>query len=173
MVSSKRALYRELFANSHEWLEGTMADVTPEQAAWQPAGDAVPAGAHYAHHIIGEDFFIQNLFQGKPPLMASTFAGTAGFSEPMPMGPWADWARSVAIDVPAVKAYAQAVYAATDSYLAGITEEELNRDLDLSAMGMGTVKLSYLLNQILTDIALHCGEISCIKGLQGLKGYPF
>jgi hypothetical protein len=169
----KAELLRELFGVSHEWLEGTVADLTAEQAAWQPPGNAVPAGAHYVHHLLSEDFFVNHLFRGQAPLMASTFAGTAGFSEPMPMGPWADWARRVTVDLPAVRTYAQAVYASTDAYLSGLTVAEMDREVDMSAMGMGMVKVSYLIDQILTNAAAHCGEISCIKGLQGQKGYPF
>lgn len=173
MGNPKADLYRELFANSHAWLEGTVADLTPEQAAWQPPGNAVPAGAHYAHHLITEDFFTHQILQGQPPLMADSFAGKAGFSEPMPMGVWSDWARRVQIDLPAARAYAQAVYAATDSYLAGLIEDELSREIDLTAVGFGVVTVSYLVNQILTNTSAHCGEISCIKGLQDAKGYPF
>ena len=105
--------------------------------------------------------------------MATSFAGKSGFSEPPTPGVWTEWARRVVVDLPAARAYAQAVYAATDSYLAGLTDEELNRDLDLSAMGLGTMKVSYLINTMLIDTAAHCGEISCIKGLQGAKGYVF
>jgi len=173
MSNPTSELYRGLFKNCHEWLEGTSGDLTNEQAAWQPGGEVVPAGAHYVHHVGGEDFFVQNLFRGQPPLAATSFAGTAGFDEMMPMGPWQDWARRVTVDMPVAHAYAQAVYAATDAYLADLTAEELARELDLTAMGFGVTTVGYMLNAILIDGAAHCGEISCIKGLQGLQGYPF
>jgi hypothetical protein len=89
------------------------------------------------------------------------------------MGPWDDWARGVQIDLPTLRGYAQAVYANTDAYLANMTPEEWNRPLDLTAVGMGQSTVSELLTNILLDGAAHCGEISAVKGLQGLQGYPF
>lgn len=167
-------LYRELFANSHEWLEGTLAGLTPEQAAWQPPGRVVPAGAHYVHHVIGEDFMLNHLIQGKPPVLMSQFGGNAGFSEPPPMGDWSGWARSVQVDLSAARAYAQAVYASTDSFLAGLTPEDLAREYDFTPVGWpGSYTLGYLLKQLLADTTAHAGEISAIKGLQGAQGYPF
>ena len=29
-----------------------------------------------------------------------------------------------------------------------------------------------LLNALVVNAAMHTGEISCVKGIQGLKGYP-
>ena len=79
--------------------------------------------------------------------------------------------RDVRLDLPAARAYAQAVYAATDAYLAGLTAEDLDRDVDLFGM-------SQSLGAALGNFVIgHChdmmGEISCLKGLQGVRGYPF
>ena len=173
MSNPQADLYQTLFSTAHTWLDQTFADVTAEQAVWKPTGKVVPAGAHYAHHLTGEDFFVHQLFQGVAPLMASSHAGKIGTSEPPPQGDWSEWARTVQIDLPALRSYAQAVYADTDAFLSGLDADSLNREIDLSAMGMGLMKLSELLNIILLDTAMHCGEISAVKGLQGLKGYPF
>jgi len=34
-------------------------------------------------------------------------------------------------------------------------------------------QVEFLLNNLLYNAAAHCGEIACLKGLQGAKGYPF
>jgi hypothetical protein len=165
---------RSMFGIMHGWLEGTLQDVTTEQAHWQPSGRVVPAGAHYAHHVMGaEDVMLNMMIRGSTPLAMGEWEGRTGISEPMPMGAWDDWARRIQIDLPALRAYAQAVYANTDAYLATVTPEEWERPLDLTAVGMGHQTVGYLLTLILLDGGAHCGEISAVKGLQGLQGYPF
>jgi len=44
--------------------------------------------------------------------------------------------------------------------------------LDLSALGLGQQPVRFVLNALVVNAAMHCGEVSCLKGIQGLKGYP-
>lgn len=174
MSTTKIEVYRDLFANVHNWLEGTMGDVTPEQAHWQPPGRVVPIAGHYIHHLTAEDAIINFGLRGVTPLLMGEWASRRGYPEPMPFsGPWDNWARSLTVDLDAARVYAQAVYANTDSYLAGLDDDQLAVVVDYTAIGFGEQPLSYILNQVLTDGAAHCGEISCIKGLQQQQGYPF
>lgn len=146
------------FKNAHDVLEGTMEGLTSEQSHWTPPGVANPLGA---------------------PLLVSTWAGKVGVNElpPLPgpgvdgLPPWNEWARKVQVDAPAVRAYAQAVYAATDAYLSSLHDEALDQPLDLGSLGQYT--LGSFLSVMLSNVNWHTGEISCLKGLQGLKGYPF
>lgn len=165
---------RAMYAQMNEWLEGTLGDATADQLHWQPTGRVVPAGAHYAHHVMGaEDIVLNMLVRGTTPLAMGEWQDKTGLSEPPPMGPWDEWARRVQIDMPALRAYAQAVYANMDAYLAAMTMDEWNRELDLSAFGMPPAPVSIWVTNMLLDGAVHCGEISAVKGLQGLQGYPF
>ena len=174
MSTRQAEVYRSMFNTVHEWLEGTMEGMSPEQAMWQPPGLAVPAGAHYAHHMFSEDGVFNGAIRHAAPLFASDFAGKTGTSEPMPMGgPWDAWARSVQLDLPTLREYAKAVYESTDQYLAGLSDDDLAAEHDFSALGVGTQPLSFMMNIMVTNAAAHCGEMSCVKGLQGLKGYPF
>ncbi|MEZ4715757.1 MAG: hypothetical protein R2851_06670 [Caldilineaceae bacterium] len=84
-----------------------------------------------------------------------------------------DWDKQVQIDLDALRAHGQAVYADTDAYIGSLSDADLDQDLDLSAMGFGTQKLGWLLGIMLSNIQWHTGEISAIKGVQGRKGYPF
>jgi hypothetical protein len=172
-------LLRQQLQTAHQFLEGTLADVTPEQAHWLPPGTANPLGASYAHAVLSEDMIIQGMLQQTAPLCAGAWAGRGGVSEPMPQpGPewdqYAGWARRVQVDLAALHAYAQAVYDASDAYLARLTPAALDQPLDLSGMGMGQVDLGWALSNLVVG---HChdlmGEISCLKGLQGGRGYPF
>ena len=164
---------RQQFKFNHDWLEGTMEGVDERVAHWGPPANATPVGAHYVHAAIAEDYFINGMIKGGAPLLASTFEGKLGISEMQPMeGRWDEWARRVKVDVPAARAYAQAVYAATDDFLASADDEALNKPVDMSFAGMGQQTALFLINIVLNHTATHTGEISSVKGLQGLKGYP-
>src|SRR6266542_1364151 len=175
------AFIREGAQLGHWYLDGTMADVTPEQAHYAPPGRANPIGATFAHLVCSEDVIVNGMLRQQAPLSASTHTDSTGLSEPMPMPGSADWseayaawARRVHIDLPALKAYGRAVYAATDAYLESLTDIDLDRELDLSAVGFGKQKLSWMLNfLVLNHIGTETGEISALKGIQGAKGYPF
>jgi hypothetical protein len=173
---------REQLKGAHRLLEGTMEGVTAEQAHWAPPGTANPIGASYAHIVLSEDGTVHGMLKGAAPLLATTWVGKTGVGEPPP-GPdparpgfpdWSEWARRVRVDLPALRTYAQAVYAATDEYLASLTDKDLDRPVDLSALGLKQYTARQLLTGgVLGNAQTHCGEIACLKGLQGAKGYPF
>jgi hypothetical protein len=77
----------------------------------------------------------------------------------------------VKVDLSALHAYAQAVFAATDEYLASLNDEALDRSMDLGSLGQFT--LGSFLTTMLANVNWHTGEIACLKGFQGAKGYPF
>lgn len=179
-IDSAVSLLGMQFREAHGFLEGTLQGVTSEQAHWTPPGIANPLGATYAHVALTEDGIIGAILKGGTPLFATSWAGKVGVSELPPMpGPggnglpgWNEWARQVQVDMPVLHEYAQAVYANTEAYLASLSTDDLNRPLDLSAAGLGQHTVASLLNTILSNVSWHCGEIACLKGLQGVKGYP-
>ena len=159
--------------NTHTGKRRTQADRVGEQAQWQPGGRALPAGAHYGHAVVTEDRIIQGMLRGATPLAAGDWAERTGLSDvPPPGSDWGEWARQVQVDLPRLRAYAQAVYAATDAWLATLSMADLQREMDFSALGVGRQPMSFLVNVTLLNAVAHCGEISCLKGLQGEKGYP-
>ena len=170
------SLLRQQLQDAHGFLEETMKDVTAEQAHWAPPGIANPLAATYAHLLLGEDFIINGMLKGSGPLAATAWAGKLGLSEPLPppTEPWDKWGRRVRVDLSALRQYAQAVYKASDEYLASLGNDGLSRPIDLSAFQLGQQTVAWLLsNAVLGHVAGHCGEVSCLKGLQGAKGYPF
>jgi hypothetical protein len=164
--------------HARQWMAGTMAEVTDEMAHWTPPGVANPLGATYAHLVVSEDMIVSGMLKQSPPLFATSWADKTGLSEPMPMpGPdWKDygsWARRVQIDLPALREYAQAVQANTDEYLNSLSPEALDTVVDLSNVGFGEVTFGWIIGRLLIGhIDNECGEISCLKGLQGMRGYP-
>lgn len=170
------SLIKTQMEGSHGLLEQTMADVTPELAQWLPPGVANPIGATYAHAVIREDLMLNDLLKSAAPIAATASAGNMGLSEMPPSGGdgYTEWTRNVKIDLPALKEYAQAVYNGTSDYLSSLSAADLERPVDLSNFGLGKQNVAFVLTNILDwHIDAHCGEISCLKGLQGVKGYPF
>lgn len=172
MSQAQVNLLRTQYKGAHDWLESTMAGVTNEIAHWRPGGKATLIAAQYVHHLTAEDYFFTVLLNKKAPLMTTQYAGKTGFSEPPPSGYWGDWACAVQVDLELLRPYAQAVYAATDAYLAALTDADLAQEQDLTGIGLGKMSLGAFLSTVLLNCGNHCGEIACLKGLQGLMGYP-
>jgi DinB superfamily len=166
------SLLCEQIQQAHGFQEATMEGVTPQQAHWTPPGTANPIAATYVHAIASEDLAINMVLKAGSPLYASEWADKTGISEVQPLTT-AEWARRVRIDLPATRGYAQAVHAATDTYLATLTDEDLARVLDLTGFGLGQMTVGTVLNRmVLGHIDNMTGEISVLKGIQGAKGYP-
>ena len=152
---------------AHDWLEGTLAGVDDGLANDVPPGGRVASiGAMYGHVVMGEDYFVNVMLRGAAPILAGV---SPGVSEPPPMGPWGEWGHSVHADIAAQHAYAQQVYAATDAYLAELSDAELAKVVEtpVGAMPLGSFIGLWILNA-----HCHAGEISALKGLKGLQGYP-
>jgi hypothetical protein len=171
------ALLRQQLRDAHATLERTVGGLGPAELAWVPPGTANPIGATFAHVVVAEDVLVHAVFAGGAPLGASTWAVRTGLSEPMPMpGPgWADypaWTRRLRVDLEISMAYAHATWDSTDAWLASLGEADLDRELDLAALGQGRRTLGWAVARLLVA---HCdsitGEIACLKGLQGRGGY--
>lgn len=158
---------------SHQIVEGTVADLTPELCDHIPGGKAHPIGATYYHIVTAEDFIVNNI-RGQTPLMMGEWAGKTGVSEPPPApgGDFFGWANRVKVDIGQARKYAEAVYANTNAYLDSLTDADLDKEID--APGIGKNSLAYYLGiGALIHPANHVGEISALKGVQGATGYPF
>lgn len=169
-------LLREELKWAHETQEGTIADLTEDSAHFNEINKAIPAGAAYAHSILGEDMVVSMMLANKPGLAIDK--NEVGVSELMPPSSEFEkheaWYKSVKVDLPKLREFAKKVYKATDDYLSTLSDEDLDKQLDLSGMGMGKQSVSYVIcNFVILHIANLTGEISAAKGFQGLKGYPF
>ncbi len=167
-------LLKQQLKDAHGLLDATMQGVTPQHAHWLPGGKANPISASYAHVVLSEDFVVNGMLKGAPPLCATNWAGKVGLSEMPPPGPmanWFDWGRKVKVDLAAMKKYSEAVYANTESYLATLKDADLSRKIATPA---GEQTVAWVLSNVLVGhIHDFTGEISCMKGMQGMKGYPF
>lgn len=162
---------------AHSALEQTMDGVTDEVAHFMPPGKANPIAGTYAHVVFSEDLFIHNFLMKKQPLCETTFENKTGASELHPMEwqvAYPKWLKEVKLDVKQFREYAQAVYKETEAYVGTLTDEDLQKDVDMSAFGMPPKKVyDFIANLISGHAYPIMGEISVLKGIQGLKGYPF
>jgi hypothetical protein len=172
-MTGRVELLREQLSDAHRVLEATMRDVTPELFATPAPGMANSVGERYGHLATGEDNLIHLVLQGKPPLMSTTWEGRTGISEPR-FGTDAEHARRVRTDLAAVRKYAEAVYAASDAYLASLGDADLEREVDMSAFGFGKVRVWWIVSRlVVAHVDQVSGEIAAIKGALGVRGFPF
>ncbi len=171
----------EVLANqlkaAHGALGGTMDGVTDEVAHFMPPGTANPIAGTYAHLVFSEDLFIHNFLKKDQPLLETTFKDKTGASEAHPMEwqvAYPKWLKEVKLDLPKFQVYAKAVFAASEEYVASLKDADLEKDVDMSAFGMGERKAyDFIANIINGHVNSIMGEIAVLKGIQGLKGYPF
>ena len=169
-------LLRDQLKSAHDTQEATIADLTEKSAHFNPAGDAIPAGAAYVHSVLGEDMVLSSMLMQKTPLSDGMSAKEMGLSEKMPtFDKWAGhlkWYKSVKVDLAKFKEFAKKVYEETDKYLESLSEEDLDKEIERPVIGSHTLAF-FINNFIILHIANLTGEISAAKGLQGPKGYPF
>ncbi len=162
---------------AHNVFEDTVKGVGDEQAHWKPEGKAQSVAANYAHVVVQEDVIVNVLLKGTKPIFETSFAETTGLSEipPLPstaLVNWEEWGARLKIDFEVAAKYAEAVYTNTAAYLDSVRDEDLEMMIDTVFLGEMS-KFDLLNLTVLTNCNWHTGEISTIKGLQGLQGYPF
>lgn len=127
----------------------------------------------YAHAVLSEDFIVNGMLQGTSALCQSP-GWEAGTGVPLPGNPmamWELWGSGFKMNLAPFQEYARSVYAATDAYIAGLSEA----DLDRKVMGPGgETTVGWMISVILaTHVPQHAGEVAALKGVHGAKGLPF
>ena len=168
-------LLQHSMGNAFGILGQVTADLTQEQADWQPPGIANPIGAMYWHTISGADDVVYRWALGGEPLRQregwDDRALTVSAPEPDHGGDWHAYMQTIRVDLPALHDYAKAVAEALQDWLSSLTPEDLERTLDTP---IGEYTLAQMLDVfVVWHIIAHCGEISALKGCQGAPGYPF
>lgn len=157
---SASALLRWQFRLAHARLDMTIDWLGAEPVSRHPFASTAAAHARYAQIVVSEDLSVNGVLAGAMPLALSTWAGRTGLSEMPPLGEsceWRAWAREVRLDLAALRAYARAVYAATDIYIAALPDEAL----DVACREAPVC----LLSALLLTLAMRHGEISCLLAL--------
>lgn len=151
------------------------ADLTQEQADWQPPGIANPIGATYWHTLLNIDYIVHKWCQKQEPLGETAGwrdkALTVSAPEPEQGGDWQTYLRTIRVDLPVLHEFAKAMNGAIQGWLGTLAPEDLERKMETP---IGELNLGQLLETfVIWHINAHCGEISALKGCQDAKGYPF
>jgi hypothetical protein len=143
-----------------EILKQVTADLTQEQADWKPPGIVNTIGEIYSHIITYVDNFLQQaLIERLPP--------------PESVDQRADVYNMVTgqYDISELHAYADDVMKKIMGWLSSQTPEDLSAMYDTV---IGELTIAQTIDAfIIWHINTHCGEISALKGCQGLTGYPW
>lgn len=169
-MQAREYLQRQL-AIARRVCDAALGEVTTDQFNWTPPGTGNSIGATMIHLVAAEDRFIQALLRAKPMIWQ-----TERWSEKISLtvlpgyGQGWDEVKHSSLKVEPVLAYRDSVRTATDHYLADLTADEFDRQIDL----MGSQRpVADALAIMVVHIVTHAGEIAALKGIQGLKGLPF
>src|SRR5689334_9539933 len=93
---------------------------------------------------------------------------------PMPGPAWADyglWTRRVQIDLDQLGIYAQAVATEAETWLASLSDADLDQPMNLSGIGLGQHTWTSAITLLLANhLGTETGEISVLKRIQGARG---
>jgi hypothetical protein len=160
-------------ANAHFYTGSAMEDLTEEAAHWQPPGATNTIARLLAHAVIAEDLMINRVFKsGEPVFLAGGWATRTGLPEAA--GRLRDneaiWDQEWRLQLDAFNSYRVAVEQSAVDYVASLNSQTLDREY---TAGPNTRSVHGALRGIVIHhLLIHNGEISAVKGLQGLKGPP-
>ena len=158
-------MLRMQVGEAFDWLDQVIADLPKEQYSWQPDGSANPISKLHAHTLSSADFWMNLMGLQKPMLWmgVSQKLGLPGnFIEV--------WKTDAPINLRDMQEYAKSLREASAA-IDTLDDAALGREL--SAPVFGRRDVGFVLRLAGMQMAIHTGEISAAKGLQGLQGLPF
>jgi hypothetical protein len=161
-----------MFAEAHRMLGLVMQDVTAEKLAWSPPppSNALPIGCIFAHAIGLEDLYIQQLFQ-QQPLVWEQQGWASRLGHELPPNHW-NVQRVLPPDMPALLEYQTAVFENSRAYVAGLSADDFDRQLEFPGR-QWSMSIAQLLAVVVSHTLGHAGEIAALRGVQGDRGLPF
>jgi hypothetical protein len=156
----------------HNDYDQSIADLSEEQMQWTANEKGLPVSFILWHYVRTEDNIINFVLQGKPTVWLE-----GGWNERFGLhkaaqgtGMSHEDARALTIaPKEAWLEYQRAVWAATDAFMATLTDETLAEMTAVKPLGE-MPKESAIGMMCLTHGFTHLGEIQHLRGLMGLKG---
>jgi len=148
-----------------DWLDDVVRDLTPEQYSWQPDGSANPISKLHAHTLSSADFWM-NLMGLQKPMLWMGVSQKLG----LPSNFIEVWKTDAPINLSDMQEYAKSLREASGA-IDEIDDAALERELTAPVFGKRNV--GFVLRLAGMQMAIHTGEISAAKGMQGLQGLPF
>lgn len=154
------------------WLNAIVGDITSEQAHWRPPGRANTIASTYTHIVYNQDEDMNRGYLDRPMLSETAWRGRTGLPADWVNDAANAWKPEMSFEWTALRAYGAAVGAYVIEAVDALTEADLQRVARLTTpghpiwSGLDVVRLT-----VGRHPAMHGGEIACLKGLQGVKGY--
>ena len=158
-------MLRMQVGEAFDWLDQVIAGLTPEQYSWQPEGSANPISKLHAHTLSSADFWMNLMGLGKPLLWMGVAQKTG-----LPANFIEVWKTDSPIKLSDMQEYAKDLREASLA-IEALDDAALERELTAPVFGKRDV--GFVLRLAGMQMAIHTGEISAAKGLQGLQGLPF
>src|SRR4051794_22075218 len=157
---------RAYAANADRMIRQVFDPVTPEQASWCLSGSkANTIGATFMHVYYSEDQIVHGA-TGSPSIFdAGKWSARLGYDHE------SIWSFTGAHEPVLLREYADAVSKATSDYLAGLTPEKIEEQIETQRGPQPRAQrlAVYLINHKFQ----HAGEIAALLGCQGVQGLPF
>jgi uncharacterized damage-inducible protein DinB len=160
---------RSEFDAVHRMLGQSMQDLDDEILHWHAGGTTNTIAQLLAHVVTGQDLLIADKLGGGKTLHESGWAEKTG----IPLTRTDIWLQRDAwhLNLDAFNDFRLAVEANSRAYVEALRPSDL--DLQRAWIRGPEQPIGTLLQNIFINHALgHCGEISTLKGLRGLKGLP-
>lgn len=148
-----------------DFLATCAKDMDETQYNWKPEGKCNPAAKLHAHALSAADFFVTTMLKGDSTKWPE-FAPKTG----LPANAMEIWGSDATVSPDVMNDYANAIKEPILAYIGTLNDEDLDRELDTRFMGTQTV--AWVLQLVASHTIEHAGEISAVKGMQGLKGLP-
>lgn len=163
-----RGAYLEALTDAHRMGDIALQDLTPDIAHFDAGGTTNTIAQLLAHMTMGEDGAVNRVLKGGVRLLeAQGWAARTG----IPVERGAVWNKEWRLDIDAFREYREAVKASAVDYVENVDLADLEREVEWFN---GPRPAHNLLQMIVIHHLLgHSGEISALKGMQGLKGLPF
>jgi hypothetical protein len=164
-----------------EWLKGEVASghlmgdqvmdgLTDEVAHWEPGGTTNNIAQLMAHLTSGQDRAVNVALKGEQSVFD---VGGWGERTGIPVGRGAIWTKGWRLNLDAFREYREEVNASVRAFFAAAKSSDFEGETEWGPPGTMRPRLWVLGTPATSHLRFHCGEISTIKGLQGLKGLPY
>jgi hypothetical protein len=176
MINKLNLIFLSQLNLTHKYLEQMMGEVTEEVVQFQPPGTANPIAGTYAHLVFTEDYVINKMLQNKAPLFETSWKDMTGASELQPadwVNEYPKWLRRVKLQLAEFRKYTLAVFENSEIYIKSLSDDDFSRMVKAEWGGNDRSVAEILGMTVIAHANNIMGEISVLKGIQGLKGYPF
>jgi hypothetical protein len=163
---------RSSLKQMHAMYDDAIRDLTADQMVWRGNDKGQPISFILWHYVRTEDNIIQFVLQHKPTVWLE-----GGWDEKFGLHRTAQGTGMSLEDAQGLRLepkeeferYMQAVWQATDAYLAAADDEALQEKTTVKPLGEMPIQ-NAIGNMCLTHGFTHLGEIAHLRGLQGLRG---